>query len=95
MQRALEALDKVEVEDETLKVTFEGIKMVSSQLENSFKQAGIEKIASKGEQLNPEYHQAMSQLPSEEESGTILQVLQEGYKIHDRVLRPAMVIVAQ
>jgi molecular chaperone GrpE len=95
MQRALEAMSKTEVQDEALKATFEGIKMVSTQLENSFAQAGIKKIASLGEQLNPELHQAMSQVASEEESGTILQVLQEGYQIHDRVLRPAMVIVAQ
>lgn len=95
MHRALESLEKIETEDENLKTTLEGIKMVSSQLENSFKLAGIQKIESLDQQLNPEFHQAMSQVESDKESGTIINVLQEGYKIHDRVLRPAMVIVAQ
>lgn len=95
MQRALESLDKVETEDEALKKVLEGIKMVSSQLENSFIQAGIVKIESLGQKLNPEFHQAMAQVESEEESGTIIQVYQDGYKIHDRLLRPAMVVVSQ
>ena len=95
MARALESLEKVSAQDDHLKATLEGIKMVSSQLENSFKQAGIEKIESKGKHLDPELHQAISQVESEQESGTIIEVFQDGYTIHGRLLRPAMVVVAK
>ncbi|HAG53279.1 MAG TPA: nucleotide exchange factor GrpE [Alphaproteobacteria bacterium] len=95
MLRALESLDKVETQDEHLKGTLEGIKMVSSQLENSFTQAGIEKIKALGEKLNPELHQAMAQVESEAEAGTIIEEFQSGYTIHGRVLRPSMVVIAK
>jgi len=95
MLRALESLEKVETEDEHLKSTLEGIKMVSSQLNNSFTQAGIEKIKALGEKLNPEFHQAMAQVESEAEAGTIIEEFQSGYTIHGRVLRPSMVVVAK
>lgn len=95
MTRALEALEKVEVEDEHLQGTLNGIKIVSSQLESIFKQSSIERINSLGEILNPELHQAMTQVESEEKSGTIIEVFQEGYTIHGRLLRPALVVVAK
>lgn len=96
MTRALEALEKAETEDEHLKATLEGVKMVSSQLENSFAQAGIKKIEALGAQLNPELHQAMAQVESEgKEAGEIIEEFQSGYTIHDRVLRPSMVVVAK
>ena len=96
MLRALEALEKAETEDEHLKATLEGVKMVSNQLENAFTQVGIEKIKSLGEQLNPELHQAMAQIDSEgKESGEIIEEFQAGYTIHGRVLRPSMVVVAK
>lgn len=96
MGRALEAIAKVEAEDEHLTATLEGVKMVSSQLENAFKLAGVEKIEALGKQLNPELHQAMAQVESEgKESGEIIEEFQAGYTIHGRVLRPSMVVVAK
>ena len=96
MLRALEALEKAETEDEHLKATLEGVKMVSSQLESSFAQAGIKKIEALGAQLNPELHQAMAQVESEgRDSGQVIEEFQSGYTIHDRVLRPSMVVVAK
>ncbi|MCP4354986.1 MAG: nucleotide exchange factor GrpE [Proteobacteria bacterium] len=95
MSRAVESLDEVETDDESLRSVLDGVKMVSQQLENIFKQAGIKKIVSKGKMLNPEFHQAMSQVESEEKSGTIVEVFQEGYTMHGRLLRPALVIVSK
>lgn len=95
MTRALDSLSQINTEDDHLKGVLEGVKLVSTQLENTFKQAGIEQVKSLGEKLNPELHQAMTQVESEEESGTVINVLQEGYTMHGRLLRPAMVVVSK
>lgn len=95
MLRALESLEKIESEDEHVAGTLEGIKMVAGQLESAFKQTGIEKVESLGEKLNPDFHQAMTQIDSEKESGTIVEVFQDGYTMHGRLLRPALVVVAK
>jgi molecular chaperone GrpE len=96
MQRALETIKKIESDDEHLKATLEGIQMVSAQLSNSFEKAGIEKIKALGEQLNPEFHQAMAQVEKDGvESGEVIEEFQSGYTIHGRVLRPSMVVVAK
>ena len=57
---------------------------------------GISRIASKGLTLDPHQHQAMMEMPTADaEPGTIIQELQAGYMIKDRLLRPAMVVVAK
>ena len=74
-----------------------GVEMVLESLKQAFKEEGIEKIPAKGEAFDPNLHQAVQTVPATEElsADTIVEVLQEGYKLHDRVLRPTMVIVAQ
>ena len=74
-----------------------GVEMVLASLKQALKEEGIEKIPAKGEAFDPNLHQAVQTVPSTEElsADTIVEVLQEGYKLHDRVLRPTMVIVAQ
>jgi molecular chaperone GrpE len=74
-----------------------GIEMVLESLKQALKEEGIEKIPAKGESFDPNLHQAVQTVPATEElsADTIVEVLQEGYKLHDRVLRPTMVIVAQ
>lgn len=71
--------------------------MVLESLKQALKEEGIEKIPAKGEVFDPNLHQAVQTVPATEElpADTIVEVLQEGYKLHDRVLRPTMVIVAQ
>jgi molecular chaperone GrpE len=61
-----------------------------------FNQNAIQKVAAQGLPLDPNQHQAMIEIPhAEAEPGTIIQVLQHGYTIKDRLLRPAMVAVAK
>ena len=83
-------------EDEKLKNFFAGIEATQRELEKVFGQHGITRIAAKGLPLDPNQHQAMLEIPTDEaEPGTVVQEMQAGYMIKDRLLRPAMVGVAK
>ena len=83
-------------EDERLKGLVAGIEATGRELEKVFGAHGIVRIAATGLPLDPNQHQAMLEVPSAEaEPGTIVQELQAGYMIRDRLLRPAMVAVAK
>ncbi len=73
----------------------QGVAMVQSQLLDVFRRHGVMRIEAQGEPFDPNLHQAVMQQPSKDQPpGTVLQVLEHGYRIHDRVLRPARVIVS-
>ena len=73
----------------------EGIDMTIKELVGIFERNGIKRLDPFGEKFDHNFHQAVAQVESSEaEPGTILQVLQAGYVLHDRLLRPAMVTVA-
>lgn len=93
LNRALE----IEVDDEASVQLKKGVEMVASGVENALKNHHVEKIASLGEKFDPTKHQAVQSVPVEDgqEADTIVQVFQDGYMLKDRVLRPAMVVVAQ
>jgi molecular chaperone GrpE len=83
-------------EDEKLKSFFAGIEATQRELDKVFGQHGVTRIAAKGLPLDPHQHQAMLEIPtSEVEPGTVVQEMQAGYMIRDRLLRPAMVGVAR
>jgi molecular chaperone GrpE len=94
LERALTVLEETDVEEAQKKPVVEGISMVKTQLSKAFERVQVKRIASVGEKLNPELHQAVMQIPSEEDAGTVVQEIQPGYTISDRLLRPAMVGVA-
>ena len=75
----------------------EGLVLTLKQLDRAFEKFSIEIISpEKGEKLDPELHQAMTVQPTDEvDNNCILSVIQKGYKLHDRLLRPAMVIIAR
>ncbi len=74
----------------------EGSELTIKQFETVFAKFNIEAIDPTGEVFNPEFHQAMSMLPSvEAEPNTVLNVFQKGYVLNGRLIRPAMVVVAQ
>lgn len=74
----------------------EGIQLIYRKLENTLEAEGITKIEAKGVEFDPNFHEAVSQAPSDDvESGYIMEVLQEGYILGERVVRPAIVLVAQ
>jgi molecular chaperone GrpE len=95
LSRALAALPPALREEEGTKVLVTGIEMTAKELDNVFQRNGITRIESVGTRLDPNRHQAMIEMPSDQEPGTIVQEMQAGYMIKDRLLRPAMVAVAK
>jgi len=96
ISRALDALPAETREDERLKSFVAGIEATAREIDKVFTAHGISRIASVGLPLDPHQHQAMMEVPSADaEPGTILQELQAGWMIKDRLLRPAMVAVAK
>lgn len=81
---------------EALKKMHEGIELTLRQLDTVFQRFSISAIDPAGEKFDPEKHQAMSMVETDElEPNHIVTVMQKGYLLHDRLLRPAMVIVAK
>ena len=73
-----------------------GVYMVRSKLDNVLKQRGLEILSVKvGEKFNPVLSEAMVEIESEQPAGTILEVIESGYKLHDKILRPARVKVSK
>ena len=72
-----------------------GVELTLKQLNAVFAKAALKEINPIGEKFDPHRHQAISMLPSEKEPNTVINVLQKGYSLHDRVIRPALVTVAK
>ncbi|MFV1996998.1 MAG: nucleotide exchange factor GrpE [Acidiferrobacterales bacterium] len=96
---SLELASQVDSEGEKSPVItqmFEGVILTLKQLDSAFEKAAITVIDPAGEKFNPELHQAMSMVESDEMAPNhVLSVLQKGYRIEQRLLRPAMVVVAK
>lgn len=73
----------------------EGSELTLRQLSSAFEKSGLSTIDPVGEKFDPHRHQAISMLESEQEPNTVITVLQKGYLIGERVLRPALVIVSR
>jgi molecular chaperone GrpE len=98
MRRALETVSEEAraAADATLKAILEGIELTERDLLKTLERHGIRKIEPKGEKFDPNLHQAMFEVPDPSvPNGTVHQVVQSGYVIGDRVLRPALVGVAK
>jgi molecular chaperone GrpE len=96
LARALDHVPAGMREDESYRNFLAGIEATQRELDKVFTLHGITRIASAGLPLDPNQHQAMLEIPSDEvEPGTIVQEMQAGYMIKDRLLRPAMVGVAK
>jgi len=93
LERAIEFSDK---ENETLKPLLAGIDMTVKSFNDAVAKFGVEIVNPQGEQFNPEFHQAMSIQPSNDVTpNTVLAVMQKGYTLNGRLLRPAMVMVSK
>lgn len=74
----------------------EGISLIFNQLLEVLTKAGLEEIEALGQEFDPKFHHAVLNEPSDEfKSGEVSKVLQKGYKLNDRVIRPAMVVVSE
>jgi len=93
LDRAIAAVEASEDEDEHHLT--QGIRLVQSELASALARTGIEAYAAKGERFDPVHHEAVAQAPvAGAEPGSIVEVLQSGYRLNELVLRPARVIVA-
>lgn len=93
--RALAALTAEQREDAAIKPLITGLEATERELLSVFERNGITRIAAIGLPLDPNQHQAMLEIPSDKTPGTIVQEMQAGYMMKDRLLRPAMVGVAK
>lgn len=94
LERGLAALDNA-VSDETTQALVDGVEMTHKEFISTLAKFGVQAVGVVGEVFNPELHQAISMQPAEGiDANHISQVLQKGYTLQGRVLRPAMVIVA-
>jgi molecular chaperone GrpE len=96
LSRALAAIPAELRGDEKLKGLVTGLEATGREIDSVFARHGISKIVAVGEALDPNRHQAMMEVPSADaEPGTVVQEIQTGYMIKDRLLRPALVGVAK
>ncbi len=96
LDRALASFPEDLRSDDRLKSLITGIEATGRELANVFQRHGIIRIEAMGQSLDPNRHQAMVEIPNDEaEPGTIVQEMQAGYMIKDRLLRPALVGVAR
>jgi molecular chaperone GrpE len=95
LDRALSHVPEGAREDERLKSFVEGIEATARELEAVFARNGISRVETRGLPLDPNRHQAMIEIVSDQEPGTIVEEMQAGYLLKDRLLRPALVGVAK
>lgn len=85
----------LKVETPSIESLKEGVELTLKQLTSAFEKSRVIEIEpAQGEMLDPMKHQAVTAIPAEQEANTIVSVLQKGYMIADRLLRPAIVVVA-
>lgn len=93
MERGLLHADK---ENEALLPLIEGIELTAKSLESALEKFGVKSVNPEGEKFNPELHQAMSMIENPDvEPNTVITVMQKGYELNGRLIRPAMVMISK
>ena len=96
LERALDALPEDENHPESIKNLIDGLKMVLKEYKNTLEKHGVKKIETLNQKFDHNFHQAMMEVENNEvEEGTVVQEVQSGYTMHDRLLRAAMVGVSK
>ena len=96
LRRALASVPPGQVKDELTRTLLQGVDATERELLAAFERHGIRRIDPMGERFDHNFHQAIMEVEnSGQPGGTVVQVLQPGYAMHDRLLRPAMVGVAK
>jgi molecular chaperone GrpE len=96
LRRALDSLPEAEAKDDRTKSLLAGVAATERELLAAFERHGLKRIDPKGERFDHNFHQAVFEVENTgRPAGTIVEVLQPGYVVHDRLLRPAMVGVAK
>lgn len=98
LRRALDAIpaEAREAGEAGLKTLIEGVEMTERSMLSALERHGVKRLSPQGQKFDPNFHQAMFEVPNPEvPNNTVVEVVQDGYVIGDRVLRPAMVGVAK
>ena len=96
LERALSAINQEEDHPQSIKNLIEGLKMVQKEFSSALEKNGISKINSMNVKFDPNLHQAMMEVERDDlDEGIVVQEIQTGYMMHDRLLRPAMVGVSK
>lgn len=98
LTRALSAVQPEDLAagDQHLRTLFEGVELTEKGLQTAYERHNIQMIHPKGEKFDPNFHQAVAEIPgTDSPHGTVVDVMQTGYLIGERLLRPAMVTVAR
>jgi len=96
LRRALDSLPEAEVKDDRTRSLLAGVEATERELLAAFERHGLKRIDPNGEKFDHNFHQAVFEMENADQpAGTVVQVLQPGYVVHDRLLRPAMVAVAK
>ena len=96
LERALSAINEEEEHPQSIKNLIEGLLMVKKELSTALEKNGITKIDSLDKKFDPNLHQAMMEIENNDlDEGIVVQEIQNGYMMHDRLLRPAMVGVSK
>ena len=96
LERALDALPEDEDHPQSIKNLIDGLKMVLKEFKSNLEKHGVKKIETLNQKFDHNFHQAMMEVENDDvEEGTVVQEVQSGYTMHDRLLRAAMVGVSK
>lgn len=95
MDNFYRAFDSLEGNNDDLKAFLQGMELNFSEFKRVFDKYNIKRIFPIDEDFDPALHQAISQVESDKNTGTVVEVLQAGYSLNDRVIKPALVVVAK
>ena len=87
--------DDPKFKSDEFKDTMLGIELIEKELINSFDKNGIKSFESVGKKFDPNFHQALNEVESEQEDGMVINEIQKGYMLNDRLLRPALVSISK
>jgi molecular chaperone GrpE len=87
--------DNPKFKSDEFKDTLLGIELIEKELVNSFDKNGIKSFESVGKKFDPNFHQALNEVESEQEDGMVINEIQKGYMLNDRLLRPALVSISK
>ncbi|MBL6623421.1 MAG: nucleotide exchange factor GrpE [Rhizobiales bacterium] len=97
LERAIESVKEIDFEtNDAMKTLYDGVELTLRSLTQIFSRNGIERFDPLGEKFDPTMHEAMFEVPnSENESGIVVHLVEPGYRLYDRILRPARVGVSK
>lgn len=94
--RALKAVTAEQRDNPSVRVLLDGVELTERELLAALERNGVKRIVPKGEPFNPNFHQAVAEIPMEGVApGSVIEVVEAGYVLEDRLIRPAMVVIAK